>query len=299
MAFNYDYYRIFYYAARYRSFTKAAEILLNNQPNITRCMNNLEHALGCRLFSRSNRGVVLTPEGRKLYAHVTAAFEQLQAGEEELAAEKNLDGGMVSVAVSETALYGFLLEKLRAFHMLHPGIRLRISNQSTPQAVAALQNGHADLAVVTTPTGTGKPLVEKPLRPFREILIGGPQLSFLAGKVLHLREVAEYPLICLGRQTMTYEFYNRLFLENGLSLQPDTEVATSDQVLPLVKNDLGIGFLPEALAAESVARGEVFRIRLAETIPERFICLLKDSGRPPSVAAKEFERMLYESDAAL
>ena len=52
---NYDYYRIFYYVAQYRSFTKAAEILNNNQPNITRCMNNLESELNCRLFIRTLR----------------------------------------------------------------------------------------------------------------------------------------------------------------------------------------------------------------------------------------------------
>ena len=42
MAVPYDYYRIFYYVAQHKSFTRAAEVLGNNQPNITRCMNNLE-----------------------------------------------------------------------------------------------------------------------------------------------------------------------------------------------------------------------------------------------------------------
>ena len=36
MAIPYDYYRIFYYVAQHKSFTKAAEALGNNQPNITR-----------------------------------------------------------------------------------------------------------------------------------------------------------------------------------------------------------------------------------------------------------------------
>ena len=61
---TYDYYRIFYHVAQHHSFTKAAEVLHNNQPNITRCMNNLETELGCHLFVRSNRGVSLTPEAR-------------------------------------------------------------------------------------------------------------------------------------------------------------------------------------------------------------------------------------------
>ena len=66
MAVPYDYYRIFYYVAQHKSFTKAAEALGNNQPNITRCMNNLEQDLGCKLFIRTNRGISLMPEGLPL-----------------------------------------------------------------------------------------------------------------------------------------------------------------------------------------------------------------------------------------
>lgn len=46
-----DYYRIFYYVAQYKSFSKAADVMGNNQPNITRCMNILENELGCKLLS--------------------------------------------------------------------------------------------------------------------------------------------------------------------------------------------------------------------------------------------------------
>ena len=82
MAITYDYYRLFYYVAQCRSFTRAATVLENNQPNITRCMNNLEQELGCKLFVRSHRGVSLTPEGERLYQRVAAANEQLRMGEE-------------------------------------------------------------------------------------------------------------------------------------------------------------------------------------------------------------------------
>ena len=48
-----DYYRIFYYVAQYQSFSKAAEILGNNQPNLSRCMNLLEPQY-CRKRPRKN-----------------------------------------------------------------------------------------------------------------------------------------------------------------------------------------------------------------------------------------------------
>ena len=101
----FDYYRIFYYVAKYKSFSKAAKFLHNNQPNITRCMNIMESELGCTLFIRSHRGIKLTPEGEQLYAHVAIAIQQISSGNDELNRTKNLKSGTVTIGVSETALH--------------------------------------------------------------------------------------------------------------------------------------------------------------------------------------------------
>ena len=214
--------------------------------------------------------------------------EHIRAAEKELSGSRSLETGSISIGASETALHVMLLQKLKAFHALYPNIRLRISNHSTPQALAALKSGSVDLAVVTTPTGASKPLSELPLTPFQEILVGGPGFAKLAERKLTLKSLLEYPLICLGRETMTYRFYEQLFLKKGLPFQVDTEVATTDQVLPLVKNDLGLGFLPEPFAEEALVRGEVYRIPLADQIPKRQVCMVKDSSRTLSKSCSLF-----------
>ncbi len=292
MAVPYDYYRIFYYVARYQSFTKAAAILMNNQPNITRTMNKLEQELGCRLFIRSNRGVSLTAEGEKLFAHVQIAEEHLQAGENEIIRGRSLESGSIAIGASEMALHGLLLPVLRNFRLSYPGIHIGVTNHSTPQAVAAVKSGLVDFAVVTTPTGASKPLSERHIVPFQDILVAGTDFSALRGHVLHLADLSKYPTIGLGKDTKTWEFYSQLFAENGLKLQPDIEAATTDQILPMVKHGLGLGFLPKKFAAESIEKGEIFEIKLAEQIPVRHICLIQDKTRPTSLAAQELIRML-------
>ena len=142
-----DYYRIFYYVAQYQSFSKAAEILGNNQPNLSRCMNLLESELGCKLLVRTNRGVSLTPEGERLFSHVAIANEQLMLGEQEILKDKSLESGLVTIGASETALRLFLLNKLELFHHNYPHVRLQISNHSTPQAIRALSHGTVDFSV--------------------------------------------------------------------------------------------------------------------------------------------------------
>ena len=93
MYISYDYYRIFYYVAKYGNLSQAAKQLLNNQPNMTRAIKNLEGELGCPLFLRTNRGMKLTPEGERLYAHVRIAFEHIEAGEAEITESRTLQTG--------------------------------------------------------------------------------------------------------------------------------------------------------------------------------------------------------------
>ena len=292
MNVNFEYYKIFYYVAKYSNFTKAAHVLESSQPNVTRAMNCLENETGCTLFIRTNRGIHLTPEGKRLYTHVSAAMAQFQMAEEEIAAHVSLEHGSIAVGASETALNIYLLDHLKAFHMSYPGIQLKIYNHSTPQAILAVQNGEIDFAVVTTPTAAEPPLKVIDLKPFREILIGGKTFRSLEGRSLSFSELADYPLICLGPESMTWQFYHKLFLSHGLELSPDTEAATTDQILPLVKNELGLAFIPEPMAREAISRHDIAEIKLCEKIPERNVCMVYDPQRPLSVAAQRLKKAL-------
>lgn len=293
MNINYEYYRVFYYVAKYRNFTQGAAILQNNQPNVTRMIKNLENELGCTLFIRSNRGVKLTPEGEKLYAHVSIAIEQLEKGEKLLSMDKTLQSGMISIGASEVALRCFLLPVLNEYHRLYPGIHLRILNQPTPQPITALKNGLVDLAVVTTPSGDASSLKVRNIKKYREIAVCGPAFPDLLDKIVTLRTVSEHSIISLGEHTQAYEYYSDWFLKNGLPFTPNIEVATADQILPMVKNNLGIGFVPEEYLQEEDS-GSIFRLQLKEELPARYVCYVKRTDQSLSIAAKELERMILE-----
>jgi len=292
MNISYDSYRVFYYAAKYQGFTQAANAMGGNQSNITRAIKNLEGSLGCKLFVRSNRGVRLTPEGEKLYAHISLAFEHIQAGEDEIAAGQSLQSGVVTVAASEIALHCCLLPVLKAYHAKYPGVRIRVSNHSAPQALEVLRDGRADLAVVTMPRHLPKTLRWLKIMEIQELPIAGTAFGALRGRILTLRDLVRCPLVGLGPRTATFDFYSRFFAEAGLSFRPDIEVATTDQILPMAKNDLGIGFVPEAFAQDDILAGNVFTFALKTPVPKRALCLFKQENQPLSVAAKELERMI-------
>ncbi len=292
MDINFEYYKIFYYVAKYHNITKAALALGSNQPNVTRTIKNLEQALGCKLFVRSNRGVQLTPEGEKLYAHVSLAFQHIQAGETELVANQSLESGVVTIAASEIALHYCLLPVLNAYRTKYPGVRIRVFNNSSPQAVEVLKNGLADFAIVTASHDFPKTVRSHRIMEVQELPIAGAPFSFLREKSLTLKELTCYPLVGLAPNTSTYYFYNQLFGAQGLIFQPDVEAATADQILPMIKSGLGIGFVPTAFAQDDILSENVFVLQLNQTIPTRPIYFLKQTDQPLSLAAKELETMI-------
>ena len=292
MNISYDHYRIFYYVAKYKSFTQAAKHMLSNQPNVTRAIKNLEVSLGCVLFIRSRQGVTLTPEGEKLFEHIKIAFEHIESAEEELASEKSMAGGVVTVGTSGIALRCMLLPVLREYKKLYPKIRIKVSNFSTPQAINALRDGLVDIAMVTLHADTPPKLKSTVVKTVREVAVASEAFSALRGRLLSLSDITKYPLISLGEQTKTYEFYSKFFIEHGEVFAPSIEVATADQILPLVKHDLGIGFVPKEFLNEAENLAGIFEINLKEELPKRNVYLIKRTDISLNFAAKKLEEMI-------
>ena len=256
-----DYYRIFYYVAKYKSFSKAARMLDNNQPNITRCMNILESELDCKLLNRSHKGITLTPEGNTLYSHVSIAMKQLEDAENAIIKSKSLS-------------------------------KIKLTNHSTNQAVNALKAGLVDFAVVTTPVNLTGDMKSESLCSFHDILIAGPKYSQPDNKIIHLEELQDYPFISLAEGTGTHDHYTKFFYDNNLHFNLDLEASTTDQVLAMVQANLGLGFYPEELASEYIMRGEIFPVNLYESAPDRDIVLIRESRHTESIAAKKLINFL-------
>ena len=108
-------------------------------------------------------------------------------------------------------------------------------------------------------------------------------------KTVELKELLNKPLVALGSDTKSYEFYSNFFASNGLCYQPDIEAFSADQILPMVKSGLGVGFVPEEFLNGVTG---VNIIKLKEQIPERKICIIKRKEQPLSVAAGKLEEML-------
>lgn len=285
---NYEYYKVFYHTARLGSITLAAKELFLSQPAVSKSISRLEAILDCRLFSRSQHGVRLTPEGRVLYQHVSQACEQFDVGERKLTEMLTLENGEVRIAATNTVLNFYLLPCLERFHDRFPGIRLNVTQYSTPDAVEMLRTGQVDLAIVNSPTEEYSDVTAKSLGVIQDIFLCGSRHRKLTERPLTLEELVEHPIICLAPGTCTWDYLEQFFQSRGIELKPSFQLMTNSLVVSFVERSLGLGIAVEPFAKPAIQAGTVFPLTVKDPIPGRKICMITPSRNPLSHAAREF-----------
>ena len=82
MDINYELYKVFYHVATTLNFSEASKQLFISQPSLSETIRELETELGFDIFLRSNRGIVITPEGEEFLGYARQVIEQTNLIEE-------------------------------------------------------------------------------------------------------------------------------------------------------------------------------------------------------------------------
>lgn len=292
MTGNLEYYKVFYYVAEHKSLTLAAEALSISQPAVSQSMKLLEEYLGTKLFTRTSRGVRLTPEGKRLHEYIKPGYEKMEQGELMLKRLLNLEAGELHVGASDMTLQYYLLPYLEKYHELHPQIKVGITNGPTPETLQAIEEGKVDIALVSTPFDKRSGIEVIPVREIEDIFVAGNKYSELQGKTLEFADIGKYPIISLEKNTSTRRYMDEFLSEDGVMLSPEFELATSDMIVQFAVRNLGIGCVVKDFAKEDIEAGKLFALGFKKKIPKRQICIVINQKVPMSVATKELLNLL-------
>ena len=133
-------------AARFGSFTTAAERMGVTQSAITKSMGELEQRLGFAVFNRTARGVILTENGR---AFTDRAARLIDDMDELMRTSRRRDpyAAPLRVGVCPGSLEWLLLKPLTATLRRYPQIRVVVSGSSFESMTQQLRNGAVDVAI--------------------------------------------------------------------------------------------------------------------------------------------------------
>ncbi|WP_027535096.1 LysR family transcriptional regulator [Bradyrhizobium sp. WSM3983] len=140
--------RYFVKISELKSLSRAADALDLTQSGISRQLASLEAYVGKPLFSRTGRGVELTRAGERLFDVAKAAYANIDDALESVRDKEGVTQGHIRIAVIHTLSYYFMSDVVAEFMVQRESVNLSLISRSSPEVVALVESGKADIGFV-------------------------------------------------------------------------------------------------------------------------------------------------------
>lgn len=286
---NLSSYRIFYTVANTGNISKAAKELYISQPAISKSIQKLEESVGCKLFSRSSRGVVLTDGGKLLYEHVSEAFETLTMGEEKLKRSIELGVGHLKIGVSSTLCKYLLLPYLKEFIRQNPHISISISCQSTNDTLKLLEDNKIDIGLIGKPENL-KNIHFDFLEEIEDIFVAAKDyLRNLKARGIQKDHILQSStLMLLDKNNMTRQYIDDYLQENQIIIKDSIDISDMDLLIDFARIGVGVACVIKNFVREDLENGTLMEIPLGFPIHKREVGFAYKTTTKPSKSLAEF-----------
>lgn len=208
---------IFLTVAKHLSYTRAAEELYLSQPAVSKNIQELEEALGVRLFNRSGNHISLTSAGELVYAYGHDIQRLVQNLQYELADITDELGGVLHIGASSTISQYLIPSAIAQFKNTNPQVEISLISGNTSEINTHLEQEVIDLGI----TEGDRKLNAFDYAPFMDDEIGFISASngkYADSKVITEEQLAEVPLVIRETGSGTREVFEEAIRNRGIKL---------------------------------------------------------------------------------
>lgn len=268
--------------------TKASEELHISQPAISQSIKKLEDQLGGTLFSRSNKGMELTEEGKMFYEYVKSALELINNTETEFASFKDLTKGKIKIGCSTTLTKLILIDILKEFHKDYPNISINITNNLTINLIKNLKHGKLDFVIFNESNIKETNLHLEKIKELSQCFVYNPILY--NDEVNNFEQLNRLPLILQKEESNSRKLLDYIALQNNVKLIPQMEVVSQELISEFANIGLGVGFTIIDLATRNYKT--LKELKINKKIPNINIYLATNKSDSLTFASKMFIKYL-------
>ncbi|AJE04318.1 LysR family transcriptional regulator [Geobacter pickeringii] len=231
--------RFFVEIARHGNFTKAAEQLHVAQPAVSMAIKKLEEELDLVLFSRQERKVALTAEGKIFLAHARRVLAEVKAAEMEMGELHGLSKGEVRVGIPPMLSAYYFPDIIRDFVRRYPNLHLSVYGEGAWRIQKMIEQGELDMGVIAAGIYPENLEVRRFLR--EEVVVCVPKgHSFAGRKAVSFDEFMQQPLVFYKEGYYIRELIFDVTKGTGIAPNIVFETNLFSLVKSLVRNGLGI-----------------------------------------------------------
>ncbi len=244
---------IFQVVAETGTVTAAARELKYVQSNITARIQKLEMEMNTQLFNRHNRGMTLTPEGKKLLVY-SEKILSLTNEMKKVVQSKAEPAGKLEIGTVETVIQ--LPYILSAYNKKYEKVDMSLFSGVTYQLQEDVLNHKLDGAFVTE-TELHPDLVAHEV--FNEELV-----LISDGTTTSLEALKTKPFLCFSKGCGYRARLEKWYADENVNPQKVMEFGTLETILSSVVVGLGVTFVPKAAVSRLVEKGLVQCHKLPE-----------------------------------
>jgi LysR family transcriptional regulator, carnitine catabolism transcriptional activator len=280
-------------AAVSNSFSAAAKRLGISQPTLSAAIARIEQLLGARLFDRTTRKAVLTPQGELFAAMATEVVATYRAGSRRLRGDAEPPMSVTFVAQPSIAA-SIVPEAIADLMQAHTDASVKLIDCGRKRAMELVVDRLADFAIVTNAPDLPDLRREMICRD-SFMVVSPPGLPIARQDEATWSDLANTPFALVGVQSVRAQI-EQAWVNDGCELRPRFAVEQVSTALALASANLCCTLLPRLYITPALL-GDLRAIPFRESSLKREIQSVRRNDRPLSpLAAQLLDNVRRKAD---
>lgn len=255
-----------YTVHKYKNFTRASKELYVSQPTVSAGIKALESELGIPLIDRAAKGLVFTAEGERIVAYaskIVDVYNDLLAEAKDMSKiqDSTIRLGIASILSEE--IFPIIYQR---YLPVHPGITIRLDEDSALDQIQKLISGDLDLAL------NGLPEDDQFSKEIKMIPVCKREIKVIMHKDHPLASLESIPFCLLNGESVSVmssagvmgQLLTRAFSEQRLSLNVMSEHSQINGMFEMLLTGCSIGFMNLDPAEKRISKYDNLTVRSLE-----------------------------------
>lgn len=260
--------KTFFYTAKYKSHTKAANILCITQPAVTRQVQELQSTSGLILFNRIGKKNILTDAGEALYLLAEKIFELETQVEESIRDFQQQKSGKISIAAAETFAGFYLPRMIINFSRKYPDIFISVITLNDDYVVENISRLTYDIGFLSKEVFNPK-IVVRELFTEDIIMVTSPDHPLANRNTIEPKELDGLPIIMPEANSGTRNVLDEFQKKYNLQFNIVCEFSNNDAAKYLVQEKMGISLISRNVVWKEIKRGDLATLNVNDSYLSR------------------------------
>ncbi|MCQ2603831.1 MAG: LysR family transcriptional regulator [Spirochaetia bacterium] len=285
--------KTFYYTAKFRSLTRAAEYLCITQPAVTKQIKQLQNDYNLKFLDVIGKKVILTDAGLNLFTIAERIFDMESQAEAAIKDFQEYNKGKISILSSESFGSYYIPHIINCFREKWPEICISVQSAANIDIINGIAALKEDIGFISAPVQNPKISVYE-IMDDEIVLIANPGFRLSDRDTLQIQDLEGCELIVHEPGSMVRKVVDSYLKKNHVHVNIKYEISNNETIKKMVQDNIGVAFLTRSIVRDAVDCGQLISVPIADRNFRRKYYMVYHSEKYFSKPLKDFRDLVLK-----